>query len=348
MRNPLNIRHAAAVAIALLVALPAQALTPIYSQFYVFGDSLSDSGNNALATSALTGQANGVPQGVPDNSYIPSFPYAPQASWNNAGDFATYSNGQVWASLAAAAMGLSAAPSLAGGTNLAFGGAQTFIDGSQGGFPPSLNTQLSQLLSATGGTLPSTALYVVEGGGNNARRVLESLGAAPSLPQIVSAFSQASAEYAIDVGNIVDRLQAAGAQSIVVWNTPHLGLAPAVTFQGASVAGLASLLTQNMNDALAYRMGSEIGVSTFDVFDLTEQIVANPASYGLSNVTDACVTGVCNPATHLFWDGIHPTAAAHQIVANAFVASVVPEPGAVWLVVSGLLGIGAVLRRRRA
>lgn len=345
MRKPF-IRHALAVfALACLAPVAAQAQS--YSQFFVFGDSLSDSGNNALATASLTGQANGVPQAIPNNAYVPSFPYAPQAGWNNVGSFATYSNGNVWATQAAASLGLSAMPSLAGGTNFAFGGAQAVINGSPGGFPPSLNSQVSMLLGATGGALPGSALYVVEGGGNDARRVLESLGAAPSLPQIVTAFSQASAQYAIDVGNIVDRLQAAGAQHIVVWNAPNLGTAPGITFQGASAAGLASLLTANMNQALAYRLNGEAGVSTFDVYGLVGQIMASPASYGFSNVTDACITGVCtNAAANLFWDGIHPTAAAHQVLASAFVATVVPEPGAVWMMMAGLVGIGFVLRRR--
>jgi outer membrane lipase/esterase len=288
-----------------------------------------------------------VPQGIPNNFYVPSFPYAPQPGWNNAAGFATYSNGNVWATQAAAALSLSALPSLFGGSNYAFGGAETFANGSgPGGFPPSLNTQVSQLLAARGGALPSAALYVVEGGGNNARHALEDLGANPSLGQIVSTISQASAQYAVDVGNIVDRLQAAGAQHIVVWNAPNVAAAPAISSLGPGATGLASLLVQNMNAALSYRLAGETGVSTFDVYGLVGQVIASPATYGLSNVTDACITGVCNPATNLFWDGIHPSAAGHQILADAFVAQVVPEPGAVWLMVAGLAGIGLARRRR--
>jgi outer membrane lipase/esterase len=115
---------------------------------------------------------------------------------------------------------------------------------------------------------------------------------------------------------------------------------------GANAIGLASLLVQNMNAALDYRLAGETGVSTFDVFGLVGQVVANPSAYGLTDTTNACITGVCNPATNLFWDGIHPTAAGHQVLADAFVAQVVPEPGAVWLMMAGLAGIGLLLRRR--
>lgn len=339
-------RRLATLALACLLPVAAQAQA--FSGMFVFGDSLSDSGNNALATAGLTGFANGVPQPVPNNGYVPTFPYAPQPGWNNATGLATYSNGLVWASHAAAALGLQALPSLAGGSNFAFGGAETFLDGSgPGNFPPSLNTQVSALLAATGGALPSTALYVVEGGGNNARRALTSLGATPTLPQIVGTVSQASAQYAVDVGNIVDRLQAAGAQHIVVWNAPDISAAPAISSLGPQAEGLASLLVQNMNTALDYRLSTESGVIAFDVFGLVGQIRANPAAYGLGNVTDACVTGICtHPDSYLFWDGIHPSARGHELLANAFVAAVVPEPGAVWLMMAGLVGVGLVLRRR--
>ena len=58
------------------------------------------------------------------------------------------------------------------------------------------------------------------------------------------------------------------------------------------------------------------------------EVVANPASFGLSNVTERCYTGdditfngsgdVCpTPSSYLFWDGIHPTATGHALLAQA-------------------------------
>lgn len=324
---------AACTALAAAALLPLQAQAQ-YSNVFIFGDSLSDSGNNGLAL----GFPGGIPQPITSDGYIPALPYAPSG---------TYTNGPVWATSFAAGLGLSAAPSLAGGTNFAFGGARVQVDGGAGGFPFSLSTQVSQFLGATGNTAPSDALYVIAGGGNDARAALSGLGANPSLADIVGAVSQASAQFAIDVGGLVDTLQAAGAQNIVVWNTPDLGLAPAVLAQGPQAAALGTLLAFNMNQALDYRLASETGVITFDVFSFTNLVAANPAAYGLSNVSNACVTGVCTDASqYLFWDGIHPSAAGHALVAEAMLTAVIPEPGTYLMMALGLAGLLAWRRRQ--
>ncbi|MEH1835582.1 MAG: hypothetical protein V7L29_26885 [Nostoc sp.] len=44
---------------------------------------------------------------------------------------------------------------------------------------------------------------------------------------------------------------------------------------------------------------------------------ANPAAFNFTNVITPCLSGsdTCsNPDKFLFWDGIHPTAAAHHII----------------------------------
>jgi outer membrane lipase/esterase len=313
----------------LLLVLAAVAAAPLsasaYSNVVIFGDSLSDSGNNALVIGTNPDQV------VTGNSYVPTFPYAS----------GTYSNGPVWATSFAASLGLSAIPSLAGGSNYAFGGAQTRGDDA---FPLSLRSQVSSYL----GTEPSGAgdtLYVIAGGGNNGRAALEAIseGARPLLT-----ISLTARRYANDVGIMVDQLQAIGAQNIVVWNTPDLGLVPAVTAQGSEAAAVGSAVAGAMNSALAERLAGEQGVTTFDLFGLLNNAVANPGSFGFSNVTDACgaVLG-CDPSSYLFWDGIHPTSGGHALLAEAMFAAVVPEPGSVWLIVAGLAGL-AVWQRRRA
>ena len=99
-------------AVALAVSTLAQAqLSPPYTGLYVFGDSLSDGGNNRIALGA-----NGP--NPTSGTFIPTFPYTPSN---------TYSNGATWVNSFAAGLGLSAyaTPSLAGGGNFAFGGART-------------------------------------------------------------------------------------------------------------------------------------------------------------------------------------------------------------------------------
>ncbi len=90
---------------------------------------------------------------------------------------------------------------------------------------------------------------------------------------------------------------------------------------------------------------------TFDVLGIENAVVAKPGAYGLSNVVDACgaVINACssNLSTALFYDGIHPTAAGHAILANAIFATVaaVPEP-ATWLMLAAGVAELAVHRRR--
>jgi outer membrane lipase/esterase len=301
-----------------------------FSGLYVFGDSLSDSGNNR----AVLGNG-GASQVVTGNTYIPSLPYAS----------GTYSNGPVWVNSFAAGLGLAsfAAPSLGGGGDYAYGGARTAIDGGFAGFPFSAKSQVNGFL-APRPTIPSTALYVVAVGGNDARAVADAIaGGAP----VGATIAAAAASYATEVGNIVDALQAKGATNIVVWDTPDLGKSPAALAGGPVASGLGTAIAAAFNTALAQRMSFEAGVTTFDVFGLINTIAINPASYGLANITDACGAVVgCNASQYLFWDGIHPTAAGHALIANAMLAAV-PEPSALWMLAAGL-SLLLVARRHRA
>ena len=300
-----------------------------FDGLFVFGDSLSDRGNLALVIGSDPGQV------ISGNTYIPSRPYA-------SGQF---TNGNVWVQSFASAIGLAGfgLPSLAGGGDFAFGGARVAADGA--GLPPSLSAQESLFLSATGGVAPSGALYVVAGGGNDARDVFAA-ALASATPNVVIA--AAAATYAQDTGVLVDRLQAAGAQRIVVWDVPDIGLAPALAAFGPSASFLGSAIASAMNSALALRLSTEGSlVSTFDLYGLQDSIAANPGAYGLANVTDACgaPSNGCNPSTSLFWDGIHPTTAGHAIIASAMVAAV-PEPSEITLVLGGLALIAMKARRR--
>jgi outer membrane lipase/esterase len=313
-------RLAAAATLALAAAAPAAA----YSSLVIFGDSLSDSGNNALAIGTDPDQV------ISGNGYVPTFAYAS----------GTYSDGEVWSTRLATSLGLQADPSRAGGTNWAHGGAETRGNA----FPPSLRTQVVDYLGTTPGDT-GDALYVIAGGGNNARSALDRISGGAG---IVLTIAQTASRYAEDVGLMVDQLQAAGAEHIVVWNTPDVGLSPAALASGSDAAALASLLALKMNDALATRLQGEAGVVTFDVSGLMHSVVADPAFYGLANVTDACGAIVgCDPGSFLFWDGIHPTSAGHALVADRMFAAVVPEPAS-WALMGAGVAVLVVRRRRGA
>jgi outer membrane lipase/esterase len=315
----------AAVALAGLASLASAAS---YTGLYVFGDSLSDTGNIAALIGSNAGQV------VSSNSYIPSQPYA-------SGQF---TNGDVWVQSFAEMIGLApyAVAALNGGANFAFGGARTSTDGA--GLPPSLTAQANMYLGSTGNVASADALYVVAGGGNDARDALQ---AAATSGDPTAAIAAAAAAYALNTGAIVDRLQAAGAQHIIVWDAPDLALAPAVQAQGAGAAFLGGAVSAAMNGALTARLAGEAGVSMFDLYGLQGQIYANPSAYGLSNVTDACgAVANCNASSYLYWDGIHPTAAGHSILAQGMFASAVPEPETWALFAGGLLVVSLGSRKR--
>ena len=120
----------AAVAFASLPAIAGP-----YSSMVVFGDSLSDAGNDAPSFSSDRHQSRA-------GHYRQQLHSKPTVRvW------CSFSNGPVWASDVATTLGVSPLPSLAGGTNFAFGGARVATDGS--GLPPSLALQQTFFLGST-------------------------------------------------------------------------------------------------------------------------------------------------------------------------------------------------------
>lgn len=82
-------------------------------------------------------------------------------------------------------------------------------------------------------------------------------------------------------------------------------------------------LTEQFNEGL-YSLPALSGVDvvTLDLFTKLRNFVATPSDFGFINVNTPCVTPnqppfTCSkPDTYLFWDGIHPTKAAHAIIAQ--------------------------------
>lgn len=341
--------------VALAACTSAQAA---YSNLFLFGDSLSDSGNNAAVLDYVIGPAVPPPDGpVPpgtlrtplpthDNSFIPSYPYAyPSPALPLSG---RYSNGKVWAETFAPVFGLSAVASELGGTNFAFGGARVAIT-PPSGFPPSLSAQLGGFLTKTGGVAPASALYVLEGGGNDARDIIEAVAAAPG--DAAAIIKAGAIAYAATVDEMVERLESAGARDIVVWNTPNAGTGPAIIAAGAKDLG--TLVSQTMNAFLLAALADDIvaGVKIFDAYGVSTSISKDPAAYGLVDAENACAAkaniAACAASgyRYFFWDGIHPTAEGHRLLANAMI-SLVPEPATVVLLAVGLFGVATTRRLR--
>jgi cholinesterase len=151
-----------------------------------------------------------------------------------------------------------------------------------------------------------------------------------------------------NIVTIVTALQAEGATHILVPGLPDLGLTP--EFYGDAAA---TAYTDEFNTAL--QAGLPSGATYFDTFAFLNGIEADPAKYGITNVTtpcfDAAAMTVCSdPSQYLFWDDIHPTTTTDTILAEQFDAAVTtPEPSSIMLLGSGIVGLAAgLLRKRRA
>jgi phospholipase/lecithinase/hemolysin len=120
-------------------------------------------------------------------------------------------------------------------------------------------------------------------------------------------------------------LRSAGATTFMVWNMPNIGATPALNRDPAAV-GAAIFFTAYFNGRLGEELLElseeyKIDIKIVDVNGKLEAVVTAPAEFGLSNTTQACISleapfTCAQPNDYLFWDGIHPSAAGHSILAH--------------------------------
>ncbi|MEK6698423.1 MAG: SGNH/GDSL hydrolase family protein [Nitrospirota bacterium] len=305
------------VALVLLTPSWAAAQTT-FGRIVVFGTSLSDPGN----AFALGGRVNTPPYDTLGPFLVPE-PDMPYARGGH-----HFSNGATWIEQFAGPLGLAGnvRPAFqgqsAGAANYAVGGARARKYKDYVNLPD----QVAAFLRDFNGAAPSDALYVVEIGANDIRDALEALAAGADGGAVI-------ADALTAVGNNIGALYAAGARKFLVWNAPDIRLTPAIRILETITPGAgqaAGFLTQafNSNSGLgAVLAGLEAGlpgieIVPFDVYRKLNDVVADPATFGLHEVEEACVTPnlppfACRtPDEFLFWDGLHPTAAAHAIIAQ--------------------------------
>ena len=240
-----------------------------------------------------------------------------------------FSNGPVAAEQLATNLGAPLYDFAVGG---ATSGVGNYVDGGTQTAPgmfglPGMQAELAEAAPLLASPLVSSSLFEVWGGAND----------------FLTAGSPTVA--AANVDAIVAALESDGAQHILVPGLPDLGLTP--DYYGNP---LATAYTDAFNTALV--AGLPPGATYFDTANLLDEVVADPAAYGFTNVTTPCFNGttVCSdPNQYLFWDGFHPTTAADTILADQFEqAAETPEPGSVVLLATGLgMAVLMVLARRR-
>jgi phospholipase/lecithinase/hemolysin len=332
------VQHTTLLAAGLGFAAFAQAGS--YSNLFVFGDSLSDIGNDSLVTGGA----------------IPS-----AAFYTNGTATGRFTNGLTYADYLATGLGLSLTPSVSGGTNYAFGGART---NSVASGLPATALSFNQQISAYGTTHAQSdagALYVLWIGANDMSDAISAVAQGGN-PALLGAAVNSSMQ---SIGNAIQTLSSQGATHFLIPNLPDLSLIPAINSRNsAGLTALAHNVSLSFNGALANTLSSfsTLDIRGLDVFAEQAAITANPSAYGFTNVTNACYTGdvggqalpggpapsVCStPGSYLYWDYEHPTQALHALLGAQALAAAVPEPSQALLLALGLAAVGGVARTRR-
>lgn len=352
MKNLLSRALACAAFVGLIVPFAAEA----YDKMYVFGDSLSDSGNAFHL--------------VPP----PAFPPPPNNQRN--------SNGLVAVEYLAQQLGVALLPSTtAGGTNYAVSGAMTGQRTSVYPLPPSpggvvvttenyadpvynslfntqvlrtgtsLLSQVTQFALSSPSFAPSSSLFVVWAGAND-------FFFDPQASTVVTSVT--------NIANSIGALVASGARQFLVPGLPDLSLTPAIrdldaSFPGAGIGAGYQALSLGFNQALLATLPALEGlapgvdITYFDTSAALLGVIADPAALGLTNVSDAClvwgpqgIASLCaKPDEYLFWDQVHPSDRVAMELGRQF-AVAVPEPESLTMLALGLILLTTSRLRLRA
>lgn len=275
------------------------------SNIVIFGDSLSDNGNLYKLY-----------------EYPPSPPYYK----------GRFSNGPIWAEILAQSYFFDTAKAhlqdyALGGAAIAEKGNDEFI---------ALDLEISTYLAAHQGKANESTLFVIWIGANNYL----------SNP---SEAEDALANVNKGIQSNLERLREAGARHIMLVNLPDLGTAPdpfpedLLEEDQPAFREKLSSYCQRHNELLANTVSelkqkySKVQWLYFDVGSKFKEFLAAPEIYGITNTKDACYSSKANKFTknpmltiaskltlkakqdscegYLFFDGVHPTAAAHKIIA---------------------------------
>jgi phospholipase/lecithinase/hemolysin len=306
----------------------------MFNQIHVFGESLSDSGNIFTVSTAAS-------------QLLPTIMVTPPSPPYFEGRFA---DGLIWVDQIALDLNLNLLPattlsvglpivatptgeitlnSLFNGAtttenvNFAFGGAQTGQNAA-GEFADIIPGVLRQVdwfledLALTEVAANPNALYIIWAGGNDYQTVEN-----PDPQQTVN-----------NLVTAVERLYNAGARNIVLPNLPDVDKTPRALSPDAPIASEPLTAVTNIHNDLLTTAWSqldeslpELNLIPLDTNSLFDQILNFPAAFGFTNTTEPCLDPItlvpCDaPQTYVFWDNLHSTTAAHQILTDYAIAGI--------------------------
>jgi phospholipase/lecithinase/hemolysin len=287
-----------------------------FSRVYVFGDSLSDTGNFGTFVGGLP------------------FPFYMNR----------ISNGPVAVDVLAARLGLTANASLHVlgldvGSNYAVAGANAIGNEIQ-----DLSNQILGFQVNHGFVAPSEALYVMFIGGNDIRSARGGASFAQAKLMVQAA--------ANEVRQAIETLAQAGARSFLLVNAPNVGAIPETRLFADAINDpklvkrtrkLSNLYRKELhkiaedlgddddNDDEYYNGDeNELNIVEFDMFKFFNKLLKKADKLGFTNATDACFSRETEPPSFhpdcnfganfdqfIFFDEIHPTAHAHALAGEA-------------------------------
>lgn len=257
----------------------------------IFGDSLSDDGNLYLFS---------------PESFPPSPPYF----------LGRFSNGPVWVENLAGLLHLNVEPHQSLDdcatkqqfANCAYGGASVKP------YPPipDLTLQVNNYIAQTKlDDHKDQHLFILWGGGNdyflrkdNDTVVTETINT---------------------IQNQIESLITYGAKYLLIINLPDLGLTPLAKALGHEAADQLTQISKSHNERLLALVDQEQATNPdrklilIDAFSYMAEMMTHPEQYHFKNVTDSCYDfrKTCKEADeYLFWDFLHPTRYAHQLIAT--------------------------------
>jgi outer membrane lipase/esterase len=327
------------LALGVSAALGAAALAQnrTFTNQYTFGDSLSDNGNAfALGGTLLN----------------PGPPVYVGGRWSNGPTFAERLGNNL-------ALGGTAPTSVKSSMNFAFGSAATTQALNNGGSPvPALPQQL-QLFQSHAVSVQRTDLFTVWFGAND---ILVTAGQQPGTALNPAAMDVAGANAARATAGLLQSLIGLGAKNILVFNMPDIGLTPTGLSSGAGTFLTRGSLAYNAEFearlAAVAAGASDVTITRIDAGALIAQMQRDFRALGYANATSGLILpasagGGGDPNGYVFFDGVHPSARTHALLAEVALEALNPEPvlgfaGTLGSSALALQGLGATALDARA
>ncbi|MGJ4996740.1 autotransporter domain-containing protein [Bradyrhizobium sp. HKCCYLS3077] len=179
---------------------------------------------------------------------------------------------------------------------------------------PGTGTEISTFVAAGGRFGPQDLVSIITAGGNDGVPIL--FNPAITQPQMNAAAAQTTA----NIMSGVQKLVQVGARNLAIMSVGDLSYLP-IAPGNQNIHYFQSTLTQMEQANLAPLARSGVRIFFFDLATLTRNVVANPALYGFTNVTQACTAvpscvggSVAAQNQFLSYDGLHFTTAGFALI----------------------------------